>query len=104
MIRRPPRSTLFPYTTLFRSNYSVLRLQQDLRGSESGVGLLFTAVNRALDPASEPFMRRHAYFGAPATRPRFARGTFEGSPSLDVTRAAGAAHAVAGTPRGAGPP
>ena len=21
MIRRPPRSTLFPYTTLFRSNY-----------------------------------------------------------------------------------
>src|SRR5689334_24322217 len=25
MIRRPPRSTLFPYTTLFRSTYSVLR-------------------------------------------------------------------------------
>src|SRR2546429_7168119 len=23
MIRRPPRSTLFPYTTLFRSNYQV---------------------------------------------------------------------------------
>src|SRR2546430_8908939 len=23
MIRRPPRSTLFPYTTLFRSGYSV---------------------------------------------------------------------------------
>src|SRR2546426_5814723 len=22
MIRRPPRSTLFPYTTLFRSNYT----------------------------------------------------------------------------------
>src|SRR5438067_13869548 len=25
MIRRPPRSTLFPYTTLFRSNISALR-------------------------------------------------------------------------------
>src|SRR2546430_10983708 len=25
MIRRPPRSTLFPYTTLFRSNHSLLR-------------------------------------------------------------------------------
>src|SRR5688572_31647230 len=25
MIRRPPRSTLFPYTTLFRSNNSKLR-------------------------------------------------------------------------------
>src|SRR5258708_11968700 len=29
MIRRPPRSTLFPYTTLFRSRYSrVVRLQE----------------------------------------------------------------------------
>src|SRR3712207_885400 len=25
MIRRPPRSTLFPYTTLFRSTYDALR-------------------------------------------------------------------------------
>src|SRR5688572_32122443 len=25
MIRRPPRSTLFPYTTLFRSTYGSLR-------------------------------------------------------------------------------
>src|SRR5256885_11815996 len=25
MIRRPPRSTLFPYTTLFRSQHSLLR-------------------------------------------------------------------------------
>src|SRR3712207_7839285 len=25
MIRRPPRSTLFPYTTLFRSSYFLLR-------------------------------------------------------------------------------
>src|SRR5260221_9059101 len=27
MIRRPPRSTLFPYTTLFRSAYAVHRAQ-----------------------------------------------------------------------------
>ena len=25
MIRRPPRSTLFPYTTLFRSNQAILQ-------------------------------------------------------------------------------
>src|SRR3712207_8684425 len=31
MIRRPPRSTLFPYTTLFRSNVQD-RLPQRLRG------------------------------------------------------------------------
>src|SRR5258708_15703162 len=30
MIRRPPRSTLFPYTTLFRSQKSVLSLNRML--------------------------------------------------------------------------
>src|SRR2546426_6025427 len=34
MIRRPPRSTLFPYTTLFRSHLEVPRLLQRL-----GVGV-----------------------------------------------------------------
>src|SRR3712207_6979323 len=28
MIRRPPRSTLFPYTTLFRSNVSISSVQR----------------------------------------------------------------------------
>src|SRR5258708_9594351 len=33
MIRRPPRSTLFPYTTLFRSQYAeVLFKQNDIGG------------------------------------------------------------------------
>src|SRR2546422_3900396 len=32
MIRRPPRSTLFPYTTLFRSAESVLRFDHWLTG------------------------------------------------------------------------
>src|SRR3712207_7954557 len=30
MIRRPPRSTLFPYTTLFRSQYHDIGVAQDL--------------------------------------------------------------------------
>src|SRR5258707_11013589 len=30
MIRRPPRSTLFPYTTLFRSNLQQLRVAHQL--------------------------------------------------------------------------
>src|SRR6202042_1283435 len=30
MIRRPPRSTLFPYTTLFRSHTSELQSRRDL--------------------------------------------------------------------------
>src|SRR3712207_8346808 len=35
MIRRPPRSTLFPYTTLFRS---VAETPSDAPGAELGVG------------------------------------------------------------------
>src|SRR3989442_7886432 len=37
MIRRPPRSTLFPYTTLFRSSYSLrnLRSREECRRLES---------------------------------------------------------------------
>src|SRR5690554_7649860 len=31
MIRRPPRSTLFPYTTLFRSDFSKFPNQSDFR-------------------------------------------------------------------------
>src|SRR5256885_12208428 len=30
MIRRPPRSTLFPYTTLFRSGINITEKEQDL--------------------------------------------------------------------------
>src|SRR2546427_12124499 len=33
MIRRPPRSTLFPYTTLFRSHHGALRQAGDVAGS-----------------------------------------------------------------------
>src|SRR5256885_7200372 len=39
MIRRPPRSTLFPYTTLFRSGgSSTSDLQVVVRGLRSGAG------------------------------------------------------------------
>jgi len=41
MIRRPPRSTLFPYTTLFRSGRSTSHWtpnpEQKTRGSMSGL-------------------------------------------------------------------
>src|SRR3712207_8486621 len=40
MIRRPPRSTLFPYTTLFRSEQRV--------GLEDGLGVLRNEVGPAL--------------------------------------------------------
>src|SRR5215204_7287495 len=33
MIRRPPRSTLFPYTTLFRSQFTDVALVEDASGA-----------------------------------------------------------------------
>src|SRR5258707_10413299 len=43
MIRRPPRSTLFPYTTLFRSEISFIqpraRARRDCAGTSRIVGL-----------------------------------------------------------------
>src|SRR3712207_8361222 len=71
MIRRPPRSTLFPYTTLFRSPLS-LRLSPESLGPEA-VGLLRWSCEEPMDrcpgtvwcagpPRSRPAHRR--------TRPR----------------------------------
>src|SRR2546426_9255837 len=37
MIRRPPRSTLFPYTTLFRSRSEKVDLRPKSRNSKSGL-------------------------------------------------------------------
>src|SRR3712207_8627499 len=35
MIRRPPRSTLFPYTTLFRSGSSVEEILEDVTAADA---------------------------------------------------------------------
>src|SRR2546429_919042 len=48
MIRRPPRSTLFPYTTLFRS-HPLLRLAlSPRRKTKSGIRLEFSALQRRI--------------------------------------------------------
>src|SRR3712207_8605627 len=52
MIRRPPRSTLFPYTTLFRSRRSGVRTARSSRRCE-----------RALSPARD-LGRSFVLFGA----------------------------------------
>src|ERR1039457_3699833 len=39
MIRRPPRSTLFPYTTLFRSRHAHRRQLRPARPGEAGARL-----------------------------------------------------------------
>src|SRR2546430_5680359 len=55
MIRRPPRSTLFPYTTLFRSH--IREIDRDVVEQH---GL------RVLEPDAAPAARRRADAGLPA--------------------------------------
>src|SRR2546430_9231747 len=54
MIRRPPRSTLFPYTTLFRSR--AIELAPDLSKAHSHVGSALDYLNR-LTEARQAFAR-----------------------------------------------
>lgn len=83
------------------TNYSALRLQQDLRDGESNAGLLVTAVNRNLDEFSRPYLRREAYVGAVDFRHRFPGRQFQLSGEFDVSHVSGSADAIAATQRDA---
>jgi hypothetical protein len=83
------------------TNYGVLRLRQDLRGGETSIGGIVTAVNRANDSWTSPYLRRSASVGAADLRHRFPGGRYEISASLDLSRVAGSAPAIAATQRDA---
>ncbi|HEY6853423.1 MAG TPA: DUF5916 domain-containing protein, partial [Gemmatimonadales bacterium] len=71
------------------SNFAVVRARQDLRGGESNVGAMFTAVNRSLDSWSAPYLNRSAYAGALDFMHRFPGRQYEIGGSLDLSRVAG---------------
>src|SRR5258707_10771848 len=58
MIRRPPRSTLFPYTTLFRSGQVVAWIEEKLFAPATGGAVrprtLAPAAPTAFDAGAEP--------------------------------------------------
>src|SRR2546428_8576952 len=61
MIRRPPRSTLFPYTTLFRSCSSFPVTTRRMGRNFSAMGSMINAAGRARDKgyhAAEVFRMR----------------------------------------------
>src|SRR5260221_1178308 len=83
MIRRPPRSTLFPYTTLFRSVAGVDGGDESLLVGEDGLEPQLTQKNvargeavveragRRLEPLRE---RRNGHGGRPVLDRQVARG------------------------------
>src|SRR5256886_5761149 len=64
MIRRPPRSTLFPYTTLFRS--PAWSLASSSFSGAVGVALATWLVGRALDRRSWAYLGWRPRAGVPA--------------------------------------
>src|SRR5256884_9139298 len=75
MIRRPPRSTLFPYTTLFRSGVvRIPQLQKLLRyicerGFEHHVAANFSSVASAVHQATTPYLARAPHSPHPPPPP-----------------------------------
>ncbi|HYT84124.1 MAG TPA: DUF5916 domain-containing protein, partial [Gemmatimonadales bacterium] len=79
------------------TNYAGARAMQDFRKGESGIGVMLTAVNRAVDQWTEDDLRRSAYVGAVNLRHRFRGGRYQITGSIDVSRVAGTAAAIART-------
>src|SRR3712207_8320468 len=52
MIRRPPRSTLFPYTTLFRS-YDGISVVVNKKGNDWATGITSEELKKIWEPSAE---------------------------------------------------
>ena len=82
-----------------RTNYAVLSAQQDLRGGEADVRLIGTAVNRALDEFTEPFLHSGAYALGASFRNRFAQRNYEFAAQLTASHVTGSTEAILRTQR-----
>jgi hypothetical protein len=92
----PLGQTLEPTT-----NYAVVRAQQDLRGGESGVGIILTGVDRSSDSWTRDILNRDAYVAATDFRHRFADRRFEFTGSIDASRVSGTPASILATQRDA---
>src|SRR3712207_3168447 len=62
MIRRPPRSTLFPYTTLFRSGHVVDRVEAGTAGDEVSGGVVSDVDEIVAGACEDPIPTRAAFY------------------------------------------
>jgi hypothetical protein len=81
------------------TNYAVVRGQQDLRGGESGIGVMVTAVHRNQDQSTWDSLRHSAYAGGLDFRHRFPGRKYQISGSFDLSRVTGTPSAIASTQR-----
>jgi hypothetical protein len=81
------------------ANYALLRASQDLRGGETSIGVIGTAVHRSLDAWSRDDLRRSALVGGFDLRHRFLGRRYQLQASVTASRVAGSAQAIAATQR-----
>lgn len=85
-----------------QTNYAVLRLSQDLRNGNSGIGLMATATNRSLDDDTRRFLREGAYaFGVDARHRFGTNNNFQVSGSAVGSLVTGSQEAIWRTQRSA---
>jgi hypothetical protein len=72
-----------------RTNFAVFRAKQDLRNGNTSFGGIVTAVNRANDSWSSPYLPSAAYVGAADFRHRFWNQNYEVSGSIDKSSVQG---------------
>ena len=82
-----------------RTTYGLARATRELRRGESAVGVMATAVERALGAAESPYLRRGAYAAGIDGRHRFGGARYELTASLAASSVRGSASAIARTQR-----
>jgi hypothetical protein len=81
------------------ANYALVRATQDLRGGETGIGVIGTLVTRALDDSSRPYLRTSALVGGLSLRHRFLGRRYQIQASVTASRVTGTAAAIDATQR-----
>jgi hypothetical protein len=79
--------------------YAVARATRDLRGGESGVGVIATVVERSLDDVQARYLRRSALGAGVDARHRFGDGRFALAGSMSTSMVRGSRSAITRTQR-----
>jgi hypothetical protein len=81
------------------ASYTLVRASQDLRGGETTIGLIGTAVNRANDQWTSATLRSRALVGGFEFRHRFLNRRYQLQASVTASRVTGSTDAIAATQR-----
>ena len=81
------------------TNYAIVRGSQDLRGGETSIGVIGTAVVRSLDEWSRDFLRSNGFVGGLTVRHRFLERRYQLTATLTASRVNGSAAAIDATQR-----